>query len=88
MVKNSGKPAAATQTAKTRRSTPSSVKDDSVATKPTLDAAELKQFLSLRHHDPHQILGPHLSNDGLVIRAFRPDAERLEVLIGTRRPVE
>ena len=88
MVKNSGKPAAATQTAKTRRSSTSSVRDDSVATKPTLNAAELKHFLSLRHHDPHQVLGPHLNSDGLIIRAFRPDAERLEVVIGTRRPVE
>ena len=42
-TKNSGKPAAATQTAKTRRSSTSSVRDDSVATKPTLNAAELKK---------------------------------------------
>jgi 1,4-alpha-glucan branching enzyme len=35
----------------------------------------------------HQILGPHLKDDGLTILVFRPDAERVEALIGKRRPI-
>jgi 1,4-alpha-glucan branching enzyme len=35
----------------------------------------------------HQILGPHLQDDGLTIRVFRPDADQVEVIIGRRRPV-
>ena len=34
-----------------------------------------------------QILGPHLTDDGLTIRVFRPDAERVEALIGRRQPM-
>src|SRR5688500_4652988 len=35
----------------------------------------------------HQILGPHLKDDGLTIRVFRPDAEQVEALIGRRRSI-
>ncbi|HEU4709918.1 MAG TPA: 1,4-alpha-glucan branching protein GlgB [Pyrinomonadaceae bacterium] len=35
----------------------------------------------------HQILGPHLDDDGLIIRVFRPDADQIEALIGRRRPL-
>ncbi|HEX2269563.1 MAG TPA: alpha-amylase family glycosyl hydrolase, partial [Pyrinomonadaceae bacterium] len=35
----------------------------------------------------HQILGPHLTEDGLTIRVFRPDAEKIEAIIGRRRPM-
>jgi 1,4-alpha-glucan branching enzyme len=34
-----------------------------------------------------QILGPHLKDDGLIIRVFRPDAERVEAVIGRRKPL-
>ena len=61
-------------------------KESSEARQGLVEATDLKRFLSLKHHDPHQILGPHLSDNGLVIRAFRPDAEELHVVIGTRRP--
>src|SRR6185436_9503592 len=35
----------------------------------------------------HQILGPHLQDDGLTIRVFRPDAEQVEAVIGRRQPI-
>jgi 1,4-alpha-glucan branching enzyme len=34
-----------------------------------------------------QILGPHLKDNGLTIRVFRPDAEQVEALLGRRRPI-
>src|SRR5215813_1448746 len=46
-----------------------------------LSSEELRALLSLRHSDPHQLLGPHLTSAGLVIRAFRPDAKEIEVTI-------
>ncbi len=58
------------------------VKEGSIA----LNSRELKDFFSLRHNDPHQILGAHLNDDGLTVRAFRSDAAHLELVIGTRRP--
>src|SRR5258705_7826513 len=47
---------------------------------------ELRALLSLRHQDPHQVLGPHPSADGIIVRAFLPDAEKVEVVSGTKRP--
>ena len=34
-----------------------------------------------------QTLGPQLQDDGLIIRVFRPDAERVEALVGRRKPM-
>ncbi|HXM36642.1 MAG TPA: 1,4-alpha-glucan branching enzyme, partial [Pyrinomonadaceae bacterium] len=55
-------------------------------TSPTVARAELNAFLRLKHGDPHAILGAHHFNGGIVIRAFRPDAEKIEVLIGRKKP--
>jgi 1,4-alpha-glucan branching enzyme len=52
---------------------------------PVLDRAELKSFLSLKHSNPHAILGAHQFGEATIIRVFRPDAEAIEVLIGTRK---
>ncbi|MFN2531019.1 MAG: 1,4-alpha-glucan branching protein GlgB [Pyrinomonadaceae bacterium] len=52
-----------------------------------LNASDLNQLLSLRHHNPHQILGPHLNEAGLTVRTFRADADAVELVIGTRRPL-
>src|ERR1700730_4513078 len=54
-------------------------------TAPTVARAELNAFLRLKHGDPHAILGAHHLNGGVVIRAFRPDAEEIEVLIGRKK---
>jgi 1,4-alpha-glucan branching enzyme len=51
-----------------------------------IDPVELEQFLALKCPDPHRILGAHHSSAGVVIRAFRPEAEKVEVVIGKQRP--
>jgi len=52
---------------------------------PQVSAGETNRFLSLKHRDPHQILGAHPTDGGVVIRAFRPDAEKVEVQIGAKK---
>ncbi len=41
---------------------------------------ELSRFLALEHNAPHSILGIHPSQDGTVVRVFRPDAEEVQVI--------
>jgi len=46
------------------------------------DAADgLERLIALEHPDPHSILGAHVEPEGVVVRAFRPDAERATLLI-------
>jgi 1,4-alpha-glucan branching enzyme len=45
---------------------------------PALDAFDA--LGSARHADPFAILGPHVIDGSLVIRAFQPSAERIEVV--------
>jgi 1,4-alpha-glucan branching enzyme len=52
----------------------------------SIDPFELERFLSLKHPRPHDILGPHVINGSAVIRAFRPDADSVELLIGRKKP--
>ncbi|HVE85838.1 MAG TPA: 1,4-alpha-glucan branching protein GlgB [Myxococcales bacterium] len=54
-----------------------------------VDAA-VQEVISLRHPDPHQVLGLHRDGEGLVIRAFRPDAVKVTLLpdFGGRVPLE
>src|ERR1700722_16738823 len=55
----------------------------------SIPAEELKRLLALRHQDPHSILGAHPTDRGVVVRAYRPDAEAVFLLIddGDRRPM-
>ena len=47
---------------------------------PQIGERELARFLALKHSNPHSILGAHpLSEGGVVVRAFRPGAARVEV---------
>jgi len=41
---------------------------------------QLRRLLDLSHPDPHSLLGIHPDGDGVVVRTFRPDAERVTVL--------
>ena len=41
---------------------------------------EIQRLVELRHPDPHAVLGIHPDGDGVVVRAFRPDAERVTIL--------
>jgi 1,4-alpha-glucan branching enzyme len=49
---------------------------------------ELERLLSLRHSDPHSILGTHISPRGAVVRTYRPGAERVILLIDGLVPRE
>jgi 1,4-alpha-glucan branching enzyme len=52
----------------------------------TVNRTELNRLLALKHRDPHRLLGAHESNGGVIFRAFRPNATRVEVLIGRKKP--
>jgi 1,4-alpha-glucan branching enzyme len=47
---------------------------------------DVERLLSLVHHDPHSILGIHPDGNRVFIRAFRPGAERVSVLIEGEDP--
>src|SRR5438034_6893027 len=49
---------------------------------------ELNSFLSGTHSDPFRILGPHRMGDDLAIRAFRPDARKIDIVTNGEKPVE
>ena len=42
---------------------------------------ELTSFLTGTHSDPFRILGPHRVGDDLEIRAFRPDARKIDIVL-------
>ena len=43
-------------------------------------SADWDRLIELTHPDPHSVLGPHGTREGLVIRAFRPGAASMSVL--------
>ncbi len=47
---------------------------------------EFAQLLSLRHRDPHSILGAHPEDGKVVIRALRPDAREMAVITAGAEP--
>src|SRR6267142_2517641 len=49
---------------------------------------ELTSFLSGTHSDPFRILGPHRMGDDLAIRAFRPDARKIDIVQNGQAPIE
>src|SRR2546421_12988330 len=49
---------------------------------------ELNSFLSGTHSDPFRILGPPRMGDDLPIRAFRPDARKIDIVQNGQAPVE
>jgi 1,4-alpha-glucan branching enzyme len=52
------------------------------------DPEEVRALLSGTHMDPHRLLGAHPSEGGAVVRAYRPDADRVEVVVDGADPVE
>ena len=46
---------------------------------------ELDRLAGGSHHDPHGVLGIHQVDDGVVLRALRPNAESVVALIGGER---
>jgi len=49
---------------------------------------DLRRLLELRHRDPHSILGAHLSKGGAIIRAYRPEAVKISLLLDDQAPRE
>src|SRR5208283_5147186 len=49
-------------------------------------SGDLDRLLALRHHDPHSILGAHLDGKRIVVRAFRPGASRIDLLVSGDAP--
>ncbi|MFI0411396.1 1,4-alpha-glucan branching protein GlgB [Actinomadura sp. 3N508] len=51
--------------------------------------AEIDRLVGGDHHDPHGVLGAHPGRDGVTVRALRPLAERVEVVLpnGDRLPL-
>jgi 1,4-alpha-glucan branching enzyme len=50
---------------------------------------EIEQLVSGQHHDPHSILGAHPGPDGTVVRALRPLARSVSLVLddGRRLPM-
>jgi 1,4-alpha-glucan branching enzyme len=50
---------------------------------------EIDRLMGGDHHDPHGILGAHPGRDGITIRALRPLASKVEVVLpdGDRQPM-
>jgi 1,4-alpha-glucan branching enzyme len=53
---------------------------------PTAPIAEIERILALQAADPHATLGAHPTPRGVVVRAFRPDAASVELLIEDEPP--
>ncbi len=53
---------------------------------PTVPAQELERLFQLTHHDPHSILGARPTPHGVLVRAWRPDASEVELLIEGEGP--
>src|SRR5438046_1560239 len=52
----------------------------------TISPQDLDRTLAVDHSDPHTVLGPHVTDRGLVIRAFRPDALEINVIPDQESP--
>ena len=51
--------------------------------------AEIERVVRREHSDPHHVLGAHPYDGGVVVRAYRPAAERISVRVeGAKKPVE
>jgi 1,4-alpha-glucan branching enzyme len=43
-------------------------------------ADAIERLVAREHHDPHSVLGAHPERGGVVVRAYRPDAERVAIV--------
>jgi 1,4-alpha-glucan branching enzyme len=50
-------------------------------------AEDIERVVRREHADPHHVLGAHPSNGGVVVRAFRPAAERVVARVDGGEPV-
>jgi 1,4-alpha-glucan branching enzyme len=54
----------------------------------TVDEATLNRIARRQHADPHSVLGAHAYDGGVVVRAFRPEAERVVARLDDGTAVE
>ncbi len=54
----------------------------------SIPAEDLRRLLALRHRDPHSILGAHPTDRGVIVRAYRPDAQKMFLLVDDEPPRE
>ncbi len=47
---------------------------------PEPDAGAIASLLAARHGDPFSLLGPHRTQDGLVVRTFQPGADAIDII--------
>src|SRR5580658_11099171 len=52
-------------------------------------SSDIDRILALEHSDPHTFLGLHRENERMVVRAYRPDADAIAVILddGSRVPM-
>ncbi len=52
--------------------------------------SEIDRLLALEHSDPHSVLGAHPENGRVIVRAYRPDATKIFLLMdgSTRRAMQ
>ncbi|MGH9944434.1 MAG: GlgB N-terminal domain-containing protein, partial [Pyrinomonadaceae bacterium] len=55
-------------------------------TYPTVPAHDLDQLVRLVHPDPHSILGARPTPLGVMVRAYRPEAATVELLLESESP--
>ncbi|HEX8557150.1 MAG TPA: 1,4-alpha-glucan branching protein GlgB [Pyrinomonadaceae bacterium] len=53
---------------------------------PNVSRVELERLLAMGSSDPHSILGAHPAPEGVYVRAFRPEAERVELIVDGESP--
>jgi 1,4-alpha-glucan branching enzyme len=58
-------------------------------TEPELSLGEIERVVAGHHHDPHSVLGAHPGPDGVIIRALRPLATSVTLVLddGRRLPM-
>jgi 1,4-alpha-glucan branching enzyme len=54
-------------------------------TKPAVDHRQVDRLLAGAHPQPHTLLGPHVVDDGVVVRALRPMASSVVLRVGDER---
>jgi 1,4-alpha-glucan branching enzyme len=52
---------------------------------PEVDPREIGLLAAQRHPEPHGILGAHPTAEGILVRAFRPEADTVSLIVGKKR---
>ena len=51
----------------------------------TPERQQIERLVRGEHHEPHRLLGAHLDENQVTIRAWRPDATGVVALVGDER---